>query len=93
MKWTPVSHFLHALHSPTPAPANELAKAQEEALTVDIFHPARLLPSELLQEDTMSPTFEELATGDFVDSRDLHAGPRLLSRWRSIVFAMSLAST
>ncbi len=98
MKWTPVSHFLHAFHSPTPAPANELAKAQEAAL-IDTFHPARLLPSELLQEiftlfieDTMSPTFEELATGDFVDIRDLHAGPWLLSRvssrWRSIVFAM-----
>ncbi len=40
----------------------------------------------------MSPTFEELATGDFVDSRDLHGGPWLLSRvssrWRSISFAM-----
>ncbi|KAF9016652.1 hypothetical protein BDZ89DRAFT_1075410, partial [Hymenopellis radicata] len=63
------------------------------------LYPSRLLPSELLQkiftffiDITMSPTFEELAVGNFGDSRDLHTGPWLLSRvssqWRSIVFDM-----
>ncbi|KAF9029275.1 hypothetical protein BDZ89DRAFT_1133173 [Hymenopellis radicata] len=98
MKWTPISHFLHALTSP-PADDHSIERAKEEAL-IDIHHPARLLPSELLQEiftlfveGTMTPTFEELATGNFVDSRDFHGGPWLLSRvssrWRSIAFAMA----
>ncbi|KAF9029276.1 hypothetical protein BDZ89DRAFT_1133174 [Hymenopellis radicata] len=100
----PISHWVHAPILPTSPRADDLfiekavLAAKEEAL-IDIHHPARLLPSELLQEiftlfveGTMSPTFEELATGNFVDSRDLHAGAWLLSRvssrWRSIAFAM-----